>query len=171
MLRSGRLSLLILPLSLALAGFGVQPAKEPADWEQLLIEIASAYSPLSECMQTELNSSAEEATVLLNRLAEQGDADAIERDAVSVLGQSSPSVIAARTVGLEPLQRVSLLLMAMAQAALDPEGSDDEVTKSDVLSFKALVLSVTHIASATDGRCEPSQNLLYWMDEVPHADS
>lgn len=143
------------------------PAQERAASDAFL-NLTTAYDPLSKCVNKWLAS---------DRVDQQGIPESISRtsgfptfvsEAEGILGSSHPMVVLANAAAATPAARARYLMAGLGAYATVI--SDDDSLATKIEQQRAVALVMINVASVSEGRCAPSQNLTYWMKEASHAD-
>jgi hypothetical protein len=143
------------------------PAQERAP-NDVFLNLATAYDPLSKCVNKWLASDQVGQQRVPDSISRASGFPAFVSEAEGILGNSHPMVVLADAAGATPAARARYLMAGLGAYAAAM--SDDDSLATKIERQRAVALVMINVASVSEGRCEPSQNLTYWMKEASHAD-
>ena len=133
----------------------------------LLLNIATAYDPLSKCVNEWLASGHAPKEQIPESISKQDDFPLFVAEAKDILGTSHPTVVLADAADVTPASRAKYLMAGLGAYAAAISDGDNFAKRID--RQRAVALVMINIASVSNGHCVPSQNLTYWMKEASHA--
>jgi hypothetical protein len=130
------------------------------------LQLTNAYKPLADCLKVQARLGKLDLEPLGEPAKDGNGVSAFENDVVALLGKSNNWVTAAQRAP-DAKERARVLLAGLSDYASNLLVAHTEV--AELQRSRALSTAMIHLASASNGVCTPSDDLIYWKKRADDA--